>query len=229
MRVGIIGASGNIGSRVLVEAIARGHEVVAYTRSGASDRGAFWRDLDIFDFDALRVAVASVDVVVSSYQPGNASRDIADSVQRSIADPTAYTRAAKNLIKALESRSATRAIVVGGAASLEIAPGQTTDDDEARLREVLRGLGVPEEYAAAVKGHRDALNLLRLSNRRWTYASPSADIHAGARTGRFRIGGDQLLVDADGRSHISYEDFAVAILDEIEDPRHIQRRFTVGY
>jgi putative NADH-flavin reductase len=202
---------------------------VAFTRSGAAARGAPWRDLDIFDLDTLRAAVVAVDVIVSSYQPGNAVRDIGDSVRRSIADPASYTRAAANLVKALESRSATRVIVVGGAASLEITPGQTTDDDPERLRQVLRGLGVPEEYAVAVKGHRDALNVLRQSNRRWTYASPSADIRAGTRTGRFRVGGDQLLLDADGRSHISYEDFAVAILDEIEEPRHIQRRFTAGY
>ena len=85
------------------------------------------------------------------------------------------------------------------------------------------------EYVVAVKGHHEALNLYRQSNRRWTYVSPSAEIHPGTRTGRFRVGGDQLLADAEGRSHISYEDFAVAILDEIEEPRHIQRRFTVGY
>ena len=229
MRIGIIGASGNIGSRVLAEAAARGHEVVAFTRSGAAARGAPWRDLDIFDLDTLRAAVVAVDVIVSSYQPGNAVRDIGDSVRRSIADPASYTRAAANLVKALESRSATRAIIVGGAANLEIAPGVTTDDDDARLRQVFRSFGVPEDYAAAAKGHRDALNVLRLSNRRWTYASPSAQIYAGARTGRFRIGGDQLLTDANGRSHISYEDFAVAIVDEIEEPRFIQRRFTAGY
>ena len=105
----------------------------------------------------------------------------------------------------------------------------TTDDDDDRLRQVFRSIGVPEAYAKAAKGHRDALNVLRLSNRRWTYASPSAEVYAGARTGRFRIGGDQLLIDGAGRSHISYEDFAFAILDEIEEPRHIQRRFTVGY
>jgi putative NADH-flavin reductase len=97
------------------------------------------------------------------------------------------------------------------------------------LRQVLRGLGVPEGYVVAARGHRDALHALRISNRRWTYVSPSAEIRAGERTGRFRVGGDQLLFDAGGRSWISYEDFAFAILDEIEWPRHIQRRFTVGY
>jgi uncharacterized protein len=229
MRIGIIGASGNIGSRILAEATARGHETVAFTRNGAAKKGTPWRDLDIFDLAALGAAAKSLDVVVSSYHPGNTARDPRDAIQRAISDPGMYRRAAANLLKALESRPATRVIVVGGAASLEIAPGVTADDDDGRMRGILRSLGVPEEYVAAVKGHHEALNLLRQSNRKWTYASPSADIHAGTRTARFRVGGDQLLVDADGRSSISYEDFAVAILDEIEHPRHIQRRFTVGY
>jgi putative NADH-flavin reductase len=233
MRIGIIGASGNIGRRVLAEARQRGHDVVAYTRQGAASRptqeGVEWRDLDIFDAEGVMRAIQRLDVLVSSYHPGNAANDPVDALQRAIADPTAYVRAAKVLLKALESRPATRLIVVGGAASLEIAPGLTTDDEEERLREVLGGLGVPEDYAVAVRGHRVALDTLRVSNRRWTYASPSADIHAGERSGRFRVGGDQLLIDGDGRSGISYEDFAVALLDEIEWPRHIQRRFTVGY
>jgi uncharacterized protein len=207
--------------------------VVAFTRQGAAGRtageGVKWRDLDIFDVEAVTRAIQHLDVLVSSYGPGNASEDVGEAIRRAIADPGSYVRAARVMLKALESRPATRLIVVGGAASLEIAPGRTTDDDDTTLREVLRGLGVPEDYAVAVRGHREALHVLRLSNRRWTYASPSADIHAGERTGRFRVGGDQLLVDTDGRSSISYEDFAVAIIDEIEWPQYMQRRFTVGY
>lgn len=229
MRIGLIGASGNIGSRILAEAASRGHDVIAFTRSGAAKKGAPWRDLDIFDLEALRTVAKSVDAIVSSYHPGSTARDPRDAIQRAISDPGVYPRAAANLLKALESRPATRVIVVGGAASLEMAPGVTADDDDGRMRGILRSLGVPEEYVVAVKGHHEALNLLRQSNRKWTYASPPADIHAGTRTGRFRVGSDQLLVDAEGRSHISYEDFAVAILDEVEEARHVQRRFTVGY
>ena len=233
MRIGIIGASGNIGSRVLSEARTRGHEVVAFTRKGAAGRaaqtGVEWRDLDIFDVDALTRAIQNLDVLVSSFHPGNSAKDPMGAIGQAIADPSAYSRAAKVMLKALEARPATRLIVVGGAANLEIAPGKTTDGDEPRLREVIRSLGVPEDYVVAARGHRDALNALRVSNRRWTYATPSAEIYAGERTGRFRIGGDQLLVDASGRSRISYEDFAIAILDEIEWPRHMQRRFTAGY
>ncbi len=229
MRIGIIGASGNIGSRIHAEAVARGHDVTAFTRSGAEKKGPPWRDLDIFDLEGLRAVVTSVDVIVSAYHPGSTARDPRDAIQRAISDPGVYPRAAANLLRALESRLATRLIVVGGAASLEIAPGVTADGDDARMRGILRSLDVPEDYVVAVRGHHEALNLFRQSNRKWTYVSPAADVHAGARTARYRQGGDQLLVDAEGRSRISYEDFAVAIVDEIEEPRHIQRRFTVGY
>ena len=138
MKIGIIGASGNIGSRIHAEATTRRHDVTAFTRSGAAAKGAMWRDLDVFDLDALGAVVTSVDVVVSAYHPGNSARDIGDALQRAIADPTAYSRVAQNLVKALERRIATRAIVVGGAANLEIAPGVTTDDDDDRLRQVFR-------------------------------------------------------------------------------------------
>jgi uncharacterized protein len=234
MRIGLIGASGNIGSRVLAEALGRGHDVIAFTTQGAASRparpGVQWRELDIFDVDGLvRAILQRLDVLVSSYHPGNSANDAVDAIGQAIADPSVNDRAAKGLLKALDGRPATRLIVIGGAANLEIVPGRTMDEDEPRLREVLRSLGVPEEYVVAARGHRDAFHALRISNRRWTYATPSAETRTGERTGRFRIGGDQLLFDASGRSCISYEDFAAAILDEIEWPRHIQRRFTVGY
>jgi putative NADH-flavin reductase len=168
-------------------------------------------------------------VLVSTYQPGNAATDFAGTVERSIADPTVYAHAARVLLAALVVRPATRLIVVGGAGSLERAPGQVSADDDTGLRAALRDLGLPEAYAAAVRGHRDALDTYRTSNRRWTYASPAEDIRAGERTGRFRLGDDQLLTDPRGRSQISYEDFAIALADEIELPRHVQRRFTVAY
>ncbi|MER5876186.1 hypothetical protein ABT119_09690 [Streptomyces sp. NPDC001910] len=80
-----------------------------------------------------------------------------------------------------------------------------------------------------VRGHRDALNVLRTSNRLWIYFSPAGDIAPGERTGRFRLGGDQPVLDADGSSRISAEDAAVALVDEAELPRFVQRRFTIGY
>jgi putative NADH-flavin reductase len=233
MHIGVIGASGTIGSRVVAEALQRGHHVRAFTRDATlirEERDRIgWESLDIHDADAIAAVLPSLDVLISSYQPGNAGRDIADTVARSIADPTVYARAARALLKALESRPRTRLIVIGGAGSLEVAPGVVAADSEARLHATLDGLGLPREYAAAVRGGRDALNVLRTSNRLWTYFSPAEEIAPGERTGRFRIGGDQVVLDAEGHSRISAEDAAVALVDEAELPRFVQRRFTIGY
>jgi uncharacterized protein len=129
----------------------------------------------------------------------------------------------------MEQYPALRLIVLGRAGSLEIRPGETRADSPEDLRASLKLIGIPEAYEVAVRGHRDALNTYRLSNRLWTYLSPAEQIYPGERTGRFRLGGDQPVVEADGNSGISYEDCAVAIIDEAELPRHVQRRFTVGY
>ena len=166
---------------------------------------------------------------VSCYHPGNAAKDLGGAIASAIADPTVYAKAAHSLVKALEAHPRTRLIVVGGAGSLEIEPGRVAADDEVALRRGLERLGLPADYALASRGHREALNAFRLSNRRWTYFSPAELIAPGERTGRFRIGEDQIVVDVDGRSRISMEDAAVALLDEAELPRFVQRRFTIGY
>src|SRR6476661_5748561 len=146
MFIGIVGATGNIGQRVLTEAVTRGHHVTAFTRDA---------------------------VLISCYQPGNAAADFNDTVARSIADPTVYASAARSLLEALHTHPRTRLIVVGGAGSLEYEPGRVTADDDQRLADTLEGLGLPREYAAAVRGHRAALDILRTSNRLWTYLSPA--------------------------------------------------------
>ncbi|MDW6061977.1 NAD(P)H-binding protein [Streptomyces sp. FXJ1.4098] len=233
MRIGIIGATGNIGQRVVTEALGRGHDVIAFTRDASrieEDReNVVWKSVDVLDPDGVAAALPGLDVLISGFQPGNAAQDMADTVRRSIADPTVYATAAKVLLKALESHPRTRLIVIGGAGSLEIRPGVTRADSDEELYAALDSLGLPREYAAAVRGHRDALNVLRASNRLWTYFSPAEDIAPGERTGRFRLGGDQPVLDAEGRSRISIEDAAVALVDEAELPRFVQRRFTIGY
>jgi putative NADH-flavin reductase len=113
-----------------------------------------------------------------------------DTLRRSITDPTVYATAARALLKALESHPRTRLIVIGGAGSLEIEPGIVRADHDELIHASLDELGLPREYAAAVRGHREALNVLRASNRLWTYVSPAEQIGPGERTGRFRIGGD---------------------------------------
>ena len=235
MNIGIIDATGNIGRRILAEAVTRGHHVTAFTRdlirvtkAERSDR-VIWKEVNVLDSNSLEPAIAGLDMLISTYQPGNASRDFNDTVQRSISDPTAFVTAAKALLQALEKYPAMRLIVLGGAGSLEVKPGLQRVDSIDDLCASLKQLGLPEDYALAVRGHRDALNTYRLSDRLWTYLSPAEQIYPGKRTGRFRIGGNQPIVDVDGQSRISYEDCAVAILDEAELPRQVQRRFTIGY
>ncbi|MFI0716306.1 NAD(P)-dependent oxidoreductase [Streptomyces inhibens] len=233
MHIGVIGATGSIGQRVVTEALGRGHQVTALTRDAArisEDRdNIVWKSVDVLDADSITAVLPGLDVLISGFQPGNGAKDIADTVQRSIADPTVYATAARALLKALDTRPRTRLIMIGGAGSLEIEPGLVRADSDAHLHESLDLLGLPREYAAAVRGHRDALNALRTSNRLWTYFSPAEDIAPGERTGRFRIGGDQPVLDADGRSRISIEDAAVALVNEAELPQFVQRRFTIGY
>jgi putative NADH-flavin reductase len=191
--------------------------------------GVTWKAVDVFDVGRLVEVIDGLDVLVSTYQPGNGAQDIKDTLEQSIQNPGLYVAAAKALLTAMQKYPALRLIVVGGAGSLEIRPGVTRADSPEELRETLRSLGLPEAYEAAVRGHRDALNTYRLSNRLWTYLSPAEHIYPGERTARFRLGGDRPVVDVNGQSRISYEDAAVAIIDEAELPRHVQRRFTIGY
>ncbi|WP_040812217.1 NAD(P)-dependent oxidoreductase [Nocardia concava] len=233
MFIGIIGATGNIGQRLVGEALARGHRVKAFTRdttrATTAHENLSWTALDVFDSAAVAAQLPGLDVLISCYQPGNAAADFEDTVNKSIADPAVYATVARTLLRALDTHPRTRLLVVGGAGSLEYAPGKVTADNDERLHASLDGLGLPRGYAAAVRGHRDALTVLRTSNRLWTYLSPAEQIGPGQRTARYRIGGDQPVLDADGHSRISFEDTAVALLDEIETPRFVQRRFTIGY
>jgi uncharacterized protein len=232
MRIGVIGATGNLGLRVVTEAVGRGHQVRAFTRDLTTDShrpDVEWAAIDVLDPGSVTAAIGGLDVLVSSYQPGNGTKDFDDVLRRSIKDPSTYVTAAKALLKGLNTYPSTRLIVIGGAGSLEIEPGVVKADLPDLMRADLEKIGLPADYVVAVQGHRDALNTYRLSNRLWTYISPAEYVFPGERTGRFRLGGDQPVVDASGQSSISYEDLAVAILDEAELPNHIQRRFTLGY
>ncbi|TYB61834.1 NAD(P)H-binding protein [Nonomuraea sp. PA05] len=227
MRMGVFGATGVIGSRVVAEAVRRGHHVTAFTRDASrfpAETGEIaWQVADVLDVPGVTSAITGLDVVVNAL---NAGRDVPDT----IANAHVLPATARSLLEALESQPAARLIVVGGAGSLEVRPGLQVADAEGFAEGLPELLGVPAEYIKVVLAHREALALYRLSNRNWTYLSPSAArVDPGTRTGRFRVGGDRLLVREDGTSDISAEDLAVAILDEAELPRHVQRRFTVGY
>ncbi len=234
MHIGVIGATGTIGSRVVSEALSRDHRVTAFSRDvSAIEEGRpniTWKSLDVLDAVAIGAVLPGLDVLISGFGPGNAAKDAPDSVARSIADPALFVKAATALLTGLDSYPRLRLIVIGGAASLEVKPGLVFTESGELINGALDQLGLPREYLAAMRGHGDALNTYRTSNRLWTYFSPAIEIAPGERTGRFRVGSDQRpVLDADGRSRISVEDAAVALIDEAELPRFVQRRFTVGY
>jgi len=203
MKIAVIGASGNAGSRLSAELANRGHSVTAIARhpekiaSGANvtpTRG------DVMDQAGLARLLTGHDVAISS-------------VHFLASDPV-------KLIGAAKESKVGRYLVVGGAGSLEVAPG-------VRL---VTTPGFPVAYKAEAEKGAAFLDLLRAEKElNWTFLSPSALFVAGERTGKFRLGTDQLLTASDGKSSISFEDFAVALADEIERPAHIRQRFTVGY
>jgi putative NADH-flavin reductase len=203
MKVAVAGASGRAGSCIVAELSSRGHAVTGIARHPeniAALPNVTARRGDVMDQAGLAELWAGHDVAVSS-------------VHFLVSDPARLIGAARN------SRVG-RYIVVGGAGSLEVAPG-------VRL---VTTPGFPAAYKAEAEKGADFLDLLRREKElNWTFISPSALFVEGKRTGKFRLGTDQLLTAADGKSWISFADFAVALVDEIERPAHIRQRFTVGY
>ncbi|MGY3534385.1 NAD(P)-dependent oxidoreductase [Bradyrhizobium sp. USDA 4452] len=203
MKIAIAGASGQAGSRLTAELARRGHAVTAIARNPekiANLPGVTAVKGDVNDQAALIALWAGHDAAISS-------------VHFTISDPA-------KLIGAAKASGVGRYLVVGGAGSLEVAPG---------VRLVTTPT-FPAQYKAEASKGAEFLDLLRQEkDLNWTFLSPSALFVAGERTGKFRLGTDQLLTAADGKSSISFEDFAVALADEIERPAHIRQRFTVGY
>lgn len=203
MKIAIAGASGQAGSRITAELARRGHAITAIARNPekiASLPNVVAKRGDVNDEAGLAALWAGHDAAISS-------------VHFSVSDPA-------KLIGAAKSSGVGRYLVVGGAGSLEVAPG---------VRLVTTPNFPPQYKAEATKGG-EFLDLLRgEKDLNWTFLSPSALFVAGERTGKFRLGIDQLLTAPDGKSWISFEDFAVALADEIERPAHLRQRFTVGY
>jgi len=202
-----------IGQRILHEALNRGHHVTALVRdtSGTGEHRASldYHTGDIFKPDTIATAAVDHDVVLSAYGPGKGEQNL-------------VVKAAHALIEALTRVEPIRLIVVSGAGSLEVKPGvQLMDRPD-----------FPAEWKAIALAHREALEVYRkagMAEFDWTAVSPAALIAPGARTGKYRTGTDQLLVDDKGKSYISAEDFAGAIVDELERPHFQGQRFTVAY
>ena len=213
MKVAIIGASGQIGAFIRDEALARGHQVTAIVRN--PEKIAVRNPhLNVVKADVLEdkvdELVKSHDAVISAYNPGWGNPDIYNE----------QIRGYKAIISGVKRSAIKRLLVVGGAGTLEVAPGVL----------VLDTTNFPEQVKGGVLATRETLYMLKEEKElEWTFLSPPSSIAAGERTGHYRVGKDQLLKDEKGENKISTQDYAVAMLDELEHPQHIRERFTVAY
>jgi putative NADH-flavin reductase len=206
VKIIVFGANGRQGSRIVTEALNRGHQVTAAVR--AEDRaGNVDPRADIVVSDALDPARITA-VAVGHDAAVNATRE-------------RHADVARALLEGLARAGVKRLVIVGGASSLEVAPGQRLLDTP----------DFPEEYKAEAASGAESLDVYRAADGpvEWSYVSPGEVLAPGERTGRYRTGTEQLLVADDGRSYISMEDFAVALLDELERPQHVNQRFTAAY
>lgn len=208
MKIAIIGASGKAGRLILKEAVDRGHEVTAIVRNAAKVQNSKVSILknDIFDIKAEDVK--PFDVIVNAFGAPFGQEHL-------------HVDAGRVLIKAMEGATDTRLIVVGGAGSLFVDDAQTT--------RVMDTPDFPKEvYPTAYNQGKNFEDLQKTAGIKWTFVSPAAFFDPeGKRTGSYTIGKDNLMVNSKGESYVSYADFAVAIIDEIEQPQHIQKRFTL--
>ena len=216
MKLVLFGATGNVGQRVAAEALRRGHEVVGVVRDPEAVQSPDARVRlvkgDATNADSVAKIARGADAVVSAISPRPNPRGLpAPSLEKN----------ARALISGLRTAGVKRVLYVGGASSLEVAPGKALADQP----------DFPDIYKAEAQEGREALAVWRggAQGLDWTYLSPAAEIAPGKRTGKYRTTDDQLLVDAQGRSFITFEDYAVAVLDELQRPQHVGARFGVAY
>lgn len=214
MKIILFAAGGNIGQRIAREATSRGHAVTAAVREPARF-GRFQGIVEVVQADATNAASVAagaqgVDAILSAVGP-NANGQSADVLVQS----------ARGLVAGARLAGVKRLIALGGAGSLEVAPGVAAVDTP----------HFPAEWKPNALAQRDALAVYRADagDLDWTYISPAAIIAPGERTGRYRVGFEQMLFDDKGESKISIEDYAVAMIDELEKAGHIRKRITVAY
>ncbi|EFM09950.1 dihydrodipicolinate reductase [Paenibacillus curdlanolyticus YK9] len=208
MKIAVIGASGKAGQLITKEAVDRGHEVTAIVRSAAKFQGEAAHVVEKEIFDLKAADLSAYDVVVNAFGAPLGQEQL-------------HLEAGRALIAALKEAPNTRLIVVGGAGSLFVDDSHTT--------RVFETPEFPEFVLATAKNQGQNLQELQQSEGiQWTFLSPSAFFDPeGKRTGAYTSGLDQLLVNSQGNSYISYADYAIAVIDEIEKPQHVNRRFTV--
>ena len=213
MKIALIGATGFVGKALLEELLNRDHSVRALQRDPAklaARPGLEVRSLDVLAGDNLAAELEGVDAVVSAFNAGWANPNLHDDFLRG-----------SDAIAAAAREAGVRLIVVGGAGSLFIAPSQQLVDSPAFPAEWKQGALAAREVLTRLRADTTALD--------WTFVSPAMHLAPGARTAQFRLGGEEPVLDAKGESHISVEDLAVAIVNELEAPQHRRARFTAGY
>jgi uncharacterized protein len=209
MNIVVYGATGNAGSEIVKELVRRGHKVTGVARNVdplKGKPGVTPKTDDLSNVDGIVAIIKGADVVVTAYQPPTDNTD-------ALVDVT------KREIEAVKKAGVPRLLVVGGAGLLEVAPGVT----------LIKSGYLPAEYMPIAVSHERALGVLRSSDINWTYLSPGAFFVPGERTGKFRLGTKELIADAKGDSRISYADYAIALVNEIEKPAHERGSFSVGY
>jgi len=213
MKLALIGATGYVGAALLEEALNRDHQVTALVRHPEKlpqHPNLIAIESDVHEVAALSEKLRGHDAVLSAFNPGWGVADIREQ----------FVTGTKAILTATKAAGVPRLLVVGGAGSLYVAPGQ----------QLIDSAGFPAEYKEGAEGARQALNLLREErDLQWTFLSPAAHLEPGPRTGQFRLGGDDLLLSDGQPGRISVADLAVALLDETEQPQHPRQRFTLAY
>ena len=213
MNVALLGATGFVGSALLAEALDRGHEVTAIVpdpQKLEAREGLTAKAGDVYDTASLATLIRGSEAIISAFNPGWQNPNLYDDQVRGTA----------SIIAAIKQAGIKRVLWVGGAGGLEVAPG-------------VRWVDSPDMPLFAKPGALATINALDQLREEpeldWSYLCPSAELTPEQRTGTFRLGTDQLLVDANGQSKISVQDYAVAMIDELERPAHVRQRFTAGY
>jgi len=214
MKILLIGATGNIGQRILKEALDKGYEVTAAQRHPDALKVQHANLVvikgDLLNETELPSLLSGYDLIISAISAAGGST------------PEQFKKANENLIVVLKGKPDQRLIIVGGAGNTEVAPGIRVVDSP-----IMDSL--PEEWKPDIFAHAYVLDLYRKSEINWTYFSPARDVEPGERTGKYRLGTTNMIIDSNGDSKISMEDYAAALVDEIENKQFVKQQMSIGY
>ena len=214
-KIALIGASGFVGSALLKESLDRGHKVTAIVRHPEKittlNPNLQLKQGDVMSVETVAKLVAGSDVVISAYNPGWTNPNIAEDT----------TLTYKSIIEGVKKAGINRLLIVGGAGSLYVTPD---------VRLIDTGV-LPDAFVPAIQALAEVLYDLQKNEIEldWAFFSPAGNIAPGEKKGTYRLGKDELIVDIHGESNISVEDYAVAMINEVENPHHHRERFTIGY